>query len=134
VRSLGADHLVDYQTQTFPGDEGPFDIIFDTSGTLHFPECRDALANVGRFLSLLMSFDLLAYKAWTAIRGGKRAKTGVALESREILSDLVGLIEDGALTPVVDRSFPLVRIRDAHERLEGSHPAGSMVVTMGTAG
>jgi NADPH:quinone reductase-like Zn-dependent oxidoreductase len=134
VRDLGADHVVDYQMQPFPGDEGPFDVIFDTSGSLRFRTCRNALSDNGRFLSLVMSPDLLVHMAWTAIRGGKRAKTGVALESREILNDLADLVDDGVLTPVVDRSYPLVRIRDAHERLEGSHPAGSVVVTMGTAG
>ena len=133
VRSLGADAVVDYKLQPFPGDEGPFDIIFDTSGTLHFSDCRDALTEDGRFLSLLMSLDLLAHMAWTAIRGGKRAMTGVALESREILDDLAELVAEGALTPVVDRTFPLVRIRDAHQRLEERHPGGSVVVMPGTS-
>jgi len=57
-------------------------------------------------------------------------KAGVSRNTREGLEVLVGLIESGAVKPVIDRTYPMLAIADAHRHVEGQHKRGSVIVTM----
>lgn len=135
VRELGADRVIDYRTEDITGgdrdDDRRYHVIFDTSGALGFRRARHALTATGRFLSLMMSIPLLFQTLITAIfRKGRRALTGVALATPELLEQVRELVDTGAIRPVLDRRFPLKRIADAHVRLETARPHGSVVVTL----
>ena len=130
VRNLGADRVVDYTREDFTTTRDTYDVIFDTSGTVGFSECKHLLEKGGRFLSLDISLSLLAHMVWTRLFGSSRAITGVSVDSRESAERVRKLVESGALQPTVGRSFSLDELADAHRHLESDHPRGSVVVSL----
>ncbi|MBO6939789.1 MAG: NAD(P)-dependent alcohol dehydrogenase [Deltaproteobacteria bacterium] len=129
VRALGADDFIDYTAEDFTARDERWDVIFDTTEGDHFRSFRGSLTETGRYLSLYMTPRLLVQMAFTALRGGRRAMTGVAMGSTEGMEDLRELVEIGAVRPVVAERFPLDRIADAHRALEGRLP-GDVVIEM----
>jgi len=128
VRSLGADHVVDYEREDFRETERRYDIVLDTLGVSRFDRCRRALSPTGRFLTLIVSARGLVQMLRTAIFGGQRALMGVAAVRRQHLDNVRELVETGAMRPLIDRVFPLERIADAHARLESGRTQGVVVV------
>jgi len=133
VRALGADAFIDYTAEDFTARDERWDVIFDTTEGDHFRGVRDSLTATGRYLSLYMTPRLLLQMAWTKLRGGPRAMTGVAMGSAEGTEDLRQLVETGAIRPVVARRFALNEIADAHGALEGSRLPGDVVVELAAA-
>ena len=65
------------------------------------------------------------------IRGnGRRIEIGVSSDTAPDLAFLAGLLEDGAVRPVIDSTFPLDRIVDAHRRVESRRKTGAVVIDM----
>ena len=130
VRSLGADHVIDYQREDFTRGERRYDVILDTGDRSSFGRARGSLTPTGRYLSLHVSLRVLFQAAYTRLRGGRRAMFGVAFGDAEDIDAVRQLAEDGALRPVLDRSYPLGEIARAHAHLEQAHPHGSVIVTV----
>lgn len=133
VRSLGADAYIDYRKDDFTQSGEQWDVIFDTTEGNHFRSFRAALSSVGRYLSLYMTVRVLFEMATTALRGGPRAITGVALGDAETLDEVCRLVEEGRLHAVVSERYPIEEITAAHASLEGSPPRGSIVVEIAAA-
>ena len=134
VRQLGADRVIDYNAEPIVGATGQYDVIFDTSGAIGFRQCRHALTDKGRFLSLIVSARLLWQMLVTSIfRRGRRAHVGVALASAALLEDVRELVEAGALRPVLAQRYPLEHIARAHTDLETAGKRGSLVLLMDPA-
>ena len=134
VRSLGADHVVDYEREDFRDTARHYDVVLDTLGVSRFDRCRRALTPTGRYLTLIVSARGLAQMLRTAIVGGQRALMGVAAMRRQHLDDVRELVEVGAISPLIDRVFPLERIAEAHARLESGRAQGTIVVSPAHAG
>ncbi len=130
VRSLGADHVVDYRSEALRAHPRPFDVILDTVGALRFDRSRHLLAPRGRYLGLLVSVRLLVQMLGTALFGGQRAIAGIAAVTHQRLDDVRALVEAGALRPLVGRTFSFDDIARAHECLERGDGAGTVVVTI----
>lgn len=128
VRSLGADHLIDYRATDFTREGERYDLIFDTAGTTSFARAKKALKPQGTFLPL--EFGLAdAFRALTAkIAGGPGMLLRVSGDSREDLETVSELIGQGALKPVIDSAFPLDAVIDAYRRVETRHKTGSVVL------
>jgi NADPH:quinone reductase-like Zn-dependent oxidoreductase len=130
VRELGADAVIDYTTVDFTASAATWDVIVDTSGTARYETARGALTDEGRFLGLIISLRLLFYALVTRLTGGRRAIVGVAADSRDTLEALADVARQGALRALVDRRYPLERIRDAHRRVDSGEGRGSVIVTI----
>jgi NADPH:quinone reductase-like Zn-dependent oxidoreductase len=128
VRELGAARVVDYTAEDVFAADNAYDVIFDTSGTLRFSECKRSLTVQGRFLSLYMSAGLLWQTLWTSVTGGRRAVTGVAIDSAETLRRVKELAEAGGIRSTIARRFSMDQIADAHRYLEAREGRGSVVV------
>ena len=133
VRELGATHVIDRTVADYTEGEQRYDVILDTSPKSRFCASRKALAPKGRYLQLHMSMGLLFMMAMTALFGGRRALTGVALSNRELVDDVRELADQGALRAVIARRFPLERIAEAHAFLESGHPRGGVVIDVAPA-
>lgn len=121
LRGLGAAAV--YAT---PPSE-TFDVIFDTTGAFGFARMKRLLAAGGRYLTLYLSLGILAWMAWTALRGGRRAYVGVAEDSPEVLARIIALVRQGSIEPLIDEVYPFSSLRAAHDRLEAK-PTGTVVL------
>lgn len=133
VRELGADHLIDYTKADFTKNEKRYDLIYDTVGVRSFADCRNSLTKNGVYASPVIGMSLLSDMIATSVLGTKKAKfsaTG-ALPKKEIkrlLAILINIIEAGHLKGIVDRTYPLDKVVDAHEYIEKGHKTGNVVL------
>ncbi len=126
VRSLGADHVVDYTTTDFVSSGNRYDLILDTVGNRSVPDLKRALAPGGK--AAVTGFTSIAKLMGVSLRGGKdvaRVEAHVATGDLEFLS---GLIEDGKVRPAIDRRYPFAEIPAAIAYLELGHAKGKVVV------
>ncbi len=142
VRSLGADHVVDYTREDFTKGGERYDLILDMIGNHSVPDCRRVLTPKGK-LVLVGSTDkglwlgpVAAMLRLVVLSPFVSQEIGAML-ARMNQQDLVflrDLIQAGKVTPVVDRRYPLSEIREALRYLEGGHARGKVVVTLEPGG
>ena len=136
VTALGATATVDYRAQDFrtvAATEGHFDVVIDTMGASSYAACRHALTPTGRFATLMASARSLWDMAATALMGRQRAAVSVALPSPAAFEAVRALADDGALRPVIDRTFPIDQIREAHAHVEAGGVHGAVVIEVSAA-
>jgi len=132
VKSLGAGSVIDYTKEDFTTSGEIYDIIFDTVGKSSFSRCKKMLKRNGRYLvttgRLIPNYALTL---WSSIVGSKRFIFGMSTEKREALLFLKALCEAGEIKPIIDRSYSLTQIAEAHRYVETGHKKGNVVITVG---
>ena len=126
VRSLGADHVVDYTTTDFTRSGRRYDLILDTVGNRSVADLRRALAEGGK--AAVTGFTSVARLLGVSLRGGKdiaMVQAHVTAEDLELLSEL---IEAGKVRPQIDRRYPFAEIPAAIAYLEQGRARGKVVV------
>jgi NADPH:quinone reductase-like Zn-dependent oxidoreductase len=126
VRSLGADHVVDYTTTDFARTGRRYDLIVDTVGNRSVPDLRRALAEGGK--AAVSGFTSVGKLMGVSLRGGKdvsRVEAHVNTQDLELLSQL---IEAGEVRPQIDRLYPFTEIPAAIAYLEKGRARGKVVV------
>jgi NADPH:quinone reductase-like Zn-dependent oxidoreductase len=139
VRSIGADSVIDYTREDFADGSRRWDVIIDTAGRRPLSELRRALTTKGTLV--IVGGD--GGGPWTGgfFRGmlrapvvslfvGQRLRGLNSKVKREDLVALSELIEAGTLTPVIDRTYPLIEAPDAIRYLEEGHAGGKVVITV----
>ncbi len=132
VKSLGADEVIDYTKEDFTKSVDTYDIIFDTVGKSSFSRCKDSLTQKGVYLATLPALAIILQMLWTSVIGSKKAifsASSLSWSSQD-LSFLRELIEAGKIKPVIDRSYPLEQIAEAHRYVETGHKKGNVVITV----
>ncbi|WCN79658.1 NAD(P)-dependent alcohol dehydrogenase [Micromonospora sp. LH3U1] len=140
VRSLGADDILDYTSEEVDRDGPIYDVVIDTGGDRPVSLLRRALTPHGTLAlvggtytkgPVLSGYDRQMFRApLLSLFVGQRLRSVSAVERTEDLNELGTLIESGALTPAVDRTYPLSQAADAIRHLRNGHPAGKIVVTI----
>jgi len=130
VKELGADKLIDYTKQDFTQNGEKYDIIFDCVAKRTFSQCKNSLTRGGIYLSTVMTFSLFSQMIRTSITGGKRAKFLLPDMKNQDLIFLKSLIEAGNLKTVIDKTFTLNEIVEAHKYAEEGHARGKVVITV----
>lgn len=138
VRSLGADHVIDYTRQDFTAGGQRYDLLLDVAGSKPWSACarvleREAiLVIVGapKGSRLLGPLAHIARLRLASLRSSQRAMFLVAKLVKEDLLVLRGLLEAGTVKPVVDREFALTEVSDAFRYLGEGHARGKIVVTI----
>ena len=126
VRSLGADHVVDYTTTDFVRSGRRYDRILDTVGNRSVPDLRRGLAEGGK--AAVTGFSSVAKLLGVSLRGGKdiaMVQAHVATKDLEFLSEL---IEAGKVRPHIDRRYPFADIPAAIAYLEQGRARGKVVI------
>ena len=131
VKSLGADKTIDYTKEDFSKNGEAYDIIFDTVGKSPFSGSIKSLKKNGYYLRVVhMALSPVVRGLWTSLVSNKKVIGGVTKETAEDLIFLNSLIETGQLKPVIDRSYPLTEIVEAHEYVEKGHKKGNVMITL----
>lgn len=130
VTNLGADCVIDYKTTPILEDGKPYDLIFDTVGSGDYAFYRAALKEEGRLLLCGASLPQMIKSKWEARSSRQQVCLGEASETVERLRTLKELVAAGRYRPLIDRSYPLEQIVDAHAYVDTGRKRGSVVITM----
>ena len=138
VRSIGADHVLDYTREDVTAGDDRYDLVLQLAGTASASDLRRILAPGGR---LVMSSGDSANR-WIGpmgrvLRGviaGKRSRQSIALLTAkwnaEDLEFLAGLLEAGDIVPVIDSTYPLADVADAIRYVESGRARGKVLVSV----
>ena len=130
VKSLGANNVIDYTKVDFTQNAETYDIILDTVGNLSLLQCKNSLTIDGRFLAVATNFPQLI-QVWLApLLGSRKAIAGSTAYTSNDLLFLKELIESEKLKTVIDRSYPMEQIIEAHRYAEKGHKKGNVVITL----
>ena len=133
VLSLGADRVIDYTKEDYSRTGDKWDVIFDmVVGKTSFSRAKKALRPLGYYLAVAGGLRDMLQMIRTSVAGGKKVVFGggTACETRENMVFLSELLEAKKLLPVLDRSFPLEQIVDAHRYVESGHKIGNIAITV----
>lgn len=130
VKALGADQVIDYTQQDFTQNGQTYDVIFDTVGKSSFPACKNSLTASGRYLAGAGGLREFGHMLRTSLFGGQKVLAGVSSEKQEDLAFVKDLVETGAIRPVIDRTYPLEQIVEAHRYVDQGHKKGNVVITV----
>lgn len=132
ARSLGADRVIDYQTEDFTQIGDRFEFIFDAVGKSSYRACKSLLSQNGMYGSTELGRGgqnpLLAI--WFALTRTRRVIFPVPKITQETTECIGQLIACGAYRPVIDRSYPLEEIVEATRYVETGQKTGNVVITV----
>ncbi len=132
VKSLGADHVIDYTLEDFTQNGQTYDLIFDILGKADFARCKNALKPNGILLYASFKTKQLLQMLWTARSGsGKRVICAFAPGSLEDLNSVKELMEAGKIQAIIDRCYPMEQAAEAHRYVEEGHKKGNVVIMVG---
>ena len=130
LRSLGADHVIDYTKEDFTKSGVTYDVIFDVMGKSSFSGSVRALNQNGRYLLGNAGLVQMVRGRWTSMRSSKKVIIGAAVQRTEDLVFLKELIEAGKIKSIVDRCYPLEQIVEAHRYVDSGNKKGNVVITV----
>jgi NADPH:quinone reductase-like Zn-dependent oxidoreductase len=136
VRSLGADEVIDHDSEDFTSRRHRWNVIFDIGGNRPFSRCRRVLEPDGILVAiggpagrwLAPAGRLLKALVLWPLTPGRRVVPFVAKSDPEGLALLAGLVERGTITPVIDRRFALSETAEAIRHLGAGHTRGKVVI------
>jgi NADPH:quinone reductase-like Zn-dependent oxidoreductase len=130
LRSIGADHVIDYTREDFTRSGQTYDVIFDVVGKSSFTRSLRSLKPNGRYLIANSGLSQMVRGRWTSMRSDKAVIVRAASGTTDDLRFLKELIEAGKLTSVIDRCYTLEHIVEAHRYVETGQKQGHVVITV----
>jgi NADPH:quinone reductase-like Zn-dependent oxidoreductase len=137
VRSLGADHVIDYTQEDFTRSDRRYDLLFDIAGSKSWSELRRVLTPEAKVVivgaqkrRVLGPIGHIVRLRLASLRGSQRAVFFIAKTNRADMEILRELLESGKVRPVVDRRYELADAADAFRYLGEGHARGKIVVTV----
>lgn len=144
VRSLGADHVIDYTQEDFTQSDERYDLIFDVASNLSLSACKDSIMPTGTYV--LIGHDHFGNATGRIFGSLPRVlklavmspfvrylpKPNFSMPSRkDTMAILREFLEDGKITSMIDRTFPLSEVPEAIRYLQGGQAIGKVVITTG---
>lgn len=130
VKSLGADHVIDYTQQDFTQGTAQYNIILDAVAKQSFSSCKQVLKPNGIYVNTLPTPETLVQSVLTAFIPGKKAKFILETARSQDLLYLKELIEAGKIRSVIDRTFPLQELAAAHAYSESERAVGKIAIAV----
>ncbi len=130
VRSLGADDVIDYQTQDFTKTDKKFGFIFDAVGKSSFGQCKPLLTEKGIYISteLGKNAENLFFALTTPLMGGKRVLFPIPTINKADVVFLKELVEKEEYKPLIDRHYTLDQMVEAYRYVETGQKTGNVVI------
>jgi NADPH:quinone reductase-like Zn-dependent oxidoreductase len=135
MRSLGADHVIDYTREDFTRNGRTYDLVLDVAGYRPVAAYNRVLAPGGRYLfvggSMATLLKVLLIGPLTGRGVGKKIRVlAVRLGARH-LAPIVELCQQGKIATVIDRRYPLSEVPEAMRYLGEGHAKGKVIITVG---
>jgi NADPH:quinone reductase-like Zn-dependent oxidoreductase len=140
VRSIGADHVIDYKREDFARNGRRYDVVFDLVGNRTLADCRRVLTPSGTLIlsgggvssggSLIGPLGLIIRGRLLSGFVHQRLITLTAKQSKENLTALRELAESTKVTPVIDRTYPLSEAVEAIRYVEAEHARAKVVISV----
>ena len=137
VRSIGANHVIDYTQEDFSDGRRQYDVILDIGGNRSLSHLRRALTPQGTLVIVGGSGGPWFMGMGRTVRAlllspfvRQRLRGFLSLPNTEDLTLLRELIEAGKVTPVIDKTYPLSDVPEAMRYLESRHAGGKVVITL----
>ncbi len=129
VKSLGAVRVIDYTKERISKFEESYNIVYDTVGKSPFSESINVLNEDGYYLRAIHYGLVPIIRGWwTKMTSSIKIVGGITIEHQEDLKFLAGIMEEGKFRPVIDKTYPLEQIADAHRYVDQGHKKGNVVV------
>ncbi len=130
IKSLGADAVIDYQTQDFTKTENKFEFIFDAVGKSSFRQCKPLLSEKGIYISteLGKNGENIILALTTPVLGGKKVLFPIPAITKQDVIFLKELVLSGEYKPVIDRKYKLNQIVEAYNYVESGQKTGNVVL------
>jgi len=132
IRSIGADHVIDYTKEDFTQGARRYDLILDNVASHSFAEYRRVLEPGGSLLPSSghagMGYVFKAFLLSLFVR--KQGRPFVSTPDQDDLITLKELVEAGRVTPVIDRTYPLREAAEAFRYLDQGHARGKVVIVV----
>jgi NADPH:quinone reductase-like Zn-dependent oxidoreductase len=130
LRSIGAEHVIDYTQEDFTRNGQTYDVIFDTIGKSPFSRSLRSLKEKGTYLNANPGLLGGIRMRWISKKSSKRVIPWTGSYTASNLLALKELVESSAMKPMIDRRYPLEQIVEAHRYVESGHKKGNVVITM----
>jgi NADPH:quinone reductase-like Zn-dependent oxidoreductase len=125
VKSLGADHTIDYTKEDYTKGEEKYDVIFDSVDRSSFKKCKGILKEGGSF----MTVDWPIFQAiFVKITSKKKLLFGMAPDNMEDLEYLKKLVETHKIKPVIDRVYQLEEAKEAYHLVNSGRKRGNILL------
>lgn len=133
MRSLGADHVIDYTQEDFSKSGQRYDLIFDVMAHHSIFDYKRALTPQGQYVmaggDMLLVYQMLLLKPWLSVTGNKKMNL-LLHKPNEGLGSIQALFEAGKATPVIDKCYPLTAGFDAFQYFADGHAKGKIVINI----
>lgn len=130
VKMLGADTVIDYQTEDYKKTEFKFQFIFDAVGKSSFGQCKPLLTGKGVYISteLGKNGENILLALTTPLWGGKKLLFPLPTISKSDVVFLKGLVQNGEFKPVIDRVYKLDQIVEAYKYVASGQKTGNVLL------
>jgi NADPH:quinone reductase-like Zn-dependent oxidoreductase len=133
LRSIGADHVIDYTRKDFTKNGKTYDVIIDVVGKSPFSRSVKSLKPNGRYVLGNPSLTARIRARWTPISLGKEVIVALARYKAEYYTFLKEQMVAGKISSIIDCRYPLEQTAEAHRYVDEGHKKGNVIITVGTA-
>jgi NADPH:quinone reductase-like Zn-dependent oxidoreductase len=130
VKSLGADQAIDYTQEDFTQNGEIYDVIFDTVKTISISRSLKSLNEQGTLILSAAGMSEMFQGLWISMTSTRKVLTGVTSITVENINFLKDMMKTGQLKPVIDKTYPLEQMAEAHAYVEKGHKKGNLAITV----
>ena len=130
LRSIGAEHVIDYTKEDFTDNGQTYDVIIDVAGKGAFSRCLRSLTGNGKYLVVNPRLSQMVRGLLTSMISRKKVMFGTGSPKTEDLLFLKGLIEAEKMKSIIDRCYPLEQAAEAHWYVETGQKTGNVILTI----
>lgn len=123
VTTLGAEHIIDYQKESFLDDQQTYDVILDAVGNVSIKRGVRLLSDKGRLVLMVASLGQILASTMRP-----NVLTGTAPEKKQDVEFLLSLLAEGKLRVVIDKVYALEDIADAYAHVDSGHKKGNCII------
>ncbi|HNR05911.1 MAG TPA: NAD(P)-dependent alcohol dehydrogenase [Saprospiraceae bacterium] len=128
VKSIGADKVIDYTKEDFTKNGETYDVIFDSVNTLSISRSLRSLSKNGIMILSAAGMSEMIQGLWISKTSNRKVLTGVISHTKSDIVFIKELIEAGKYKPVLDRTYSLDQIAEAHAYVEKGHKKGNVAI------